>query len=127
LTIPLIERLTKGSSDVILQGRVRSAVYAPLLLCGAITPLSLALAFRTAGIAQAVFFAFGFLPLALFAVLAIYFMVKDPDRLMSENYNIQKRALLLIEEKGGAIPLSATSVQAIANPNFEQNTLRSDS
>jgi hypothetical protein len=46
----------------------------------------------------------------------VYFMLEEPDRLQSEEHVIQKRALALIEEKGGSIPLSPTSIAAITNP-----------
>ena len=47
-----------------------------------------------------------------------YFALIDPDKLRSETYELRKAALSMIEEKGGKIPLEATSVEAISNIEY---------
>ena len=59
-----------------------------------------------------------FIPVVLFVVAYVYFMLNSPDKLRSEEYELRKLALELIEEKGGLIPLSESSVEAIANSEY---------
>jgi hypothetical protein len=57
-----------------------------------------------------------FLPTCLFGIGFIYLLLKDPDKLQSEDYQLHKRALDIIEEKGGQIQVLATSLESITNP-----------
>ncbi len=61
------------------------------------------------------------IPIVVFAVGFIYFMIKDPDKLRSEEYELRKTALTMIEQKGGAISIVETSVEAIANPHYQES------
>ena len=40
----------------------------------------------------------------------------DRDKLQSEDYQIRKQSLELIQEKGDPVPVRATSIDAITNP-----------
>ncbi len=40
----------------------------------------------------------------------------DRDKLQSEDYQIRKQSLELIQEKGDAIPISSASIEVISNP-----------
>jgi len=53
---------------------------------------------------------FGFLFLLLF----------DRDKLQSEDYQIRKQSLELIQEKGQEFPISTTSIEAITNPEIKK-------
>jgi hypothetical protein len=41
-----------------------------------------------------------------------------PEKLQSEDYQLRKQALELIQEKGVRFPIEAASVEAIANPKL---------
>ena len=43
----------------------------------------------------------------------------DRDKLQSEDYQIRKQSLELIQQKGDALPISSTSIQAITNPIYD--------
>lgn len=110
------ERVSRSAQEAVIKTRVRSALYPLLALCALVTvPCAAGALFATGGLRIA-FFILAALPVVLTGVAYVYFMLNEPDRLQSEEHIIQKRALALIEEKGGSIPLSPTSLEAIANP-----------
>ena len=49
-----------------------------------------------------------------------FFLIFDRDKLQSEDYQIRKKTLDIIQEKGDKFPVLATSIQAIANPNLKK-------
>jgi len=54
-------------------------------------------------------------------VLGFFFLLLfDRDKLQSEDYQLRKRSLELIEEKGSTSPVIATSIAVIANPGLPQ-------
>lgn len=46
----------------------------------------------------------------------VYFMLTDPDKLQSEEYQIKARVLEYIEEKGGVSEDERRVIEAISNP-----------
>lgn len=56
------------------------------------------------------------LPILTVVGLFVYFAIKDPNRLHSEQHQIRQKALDLIQDKGQS-PSLLTSVVAIANPD----------
>lgn len=65
------------------------------------------------------------IPPILLVVGFLFFMWKDPDRLQSEGFQLKRQALELIEEKGTAFPVDATSIQRISDPNGSHTKLSS--
>jgi hypothetical protein len=114
----IFERLTSLAEEAIGRLRVSSALNPCLWLCAIAVPFGLVCAYFSTGALQVAGLALTFAPVVLFAIAFLYFMVKDPDKLRSEDYELRKMALEIIEEKGGRLPLSATSVDAIANPYY---------
>jgi hypothetical protein len=51
---------------------------------------------------------------AIFAFL--YLLFKNPDKLQSEDYQIRKQSLELIQEKGHRFPVNPVSIEVIPNP-----------
>ena len=96
--------------------RVRSALNPCLWLCGIVSLPCFAGSIYTIGTIQIILASVGAIPVVIFGIGFLYFMMNDPDKLQSEEYQIQKKALELIEEKGGRIPISPTSIVAITNP-----------
>ncbi len=86
--------------------RHRTAVQPLLWLCGT---LSLG-CFIVAGITKDIWlqhglFCVGLVPVGLFVFAYVYFMFKDPDRLHSEDFQLKRRSLTIVESKGGTVPL----------------------
>jgi hypothetical protein len=52
----------------------------------------------------------------LTAVAYAYFAVWAPDRLQSEPYQLSHRAMNMLQEKGGPIPMQPASLNALVNP-----------
>ena|ERR1700733_9320300 len=48
----------------------------------------------------------GLIPIALFCFAYIYFMITDPDRLHSEEFQLKSRSLAAVESKGGALVIN---------------------
>ena len=59
-------------------------------------------------------------PVAVTTIGFLYLLVFDRDRLQSENYQIRKQTLELIEEKGDLAPIEASTIEVIANPDYPQ-------
>jgi hypothetical protein len=58
-----------------------------------------------------------FLPVGWAAIGFIFLLIFDRDKLQSEDYQIRKRSLELIGQKGQKFTVTATSIQAITNPS----------
>ena len=123
-----LQRLTQFSQGAIPQLRVSSALNPCLWLAGSVTlPAVGGAVYVGSGVVQIAMVLIAATPVALFAVAYLYFMVKDPNKLRSEDYELRKTALDMIQEKGGQLsPSDATSVEAIANPDPESRSGRAD-
>jgi hypothetical protein len=96
---------------------VRSALNPALWMCGIVSVPSACIAAlvpepRWWLIALAV------TPVAMTTIGFLYLLLFDRDRLQSENYQIRKQTLELIEQKGDLAPIEATTIEVIANPDF---------
>jgi hypothetical protein len=50
-------------------------------------------------------FIVGLVPIALFVFSYVYFMFTDPDRLHSEEFQLKRRSLRMVESKGGTVAI----------------------
>jgi hypothetical protein len=57
-----------------------------------------------------------YLPVATAIFGFLFLLFRDRDKLQSEDYQLRKHSLDLIQQKGDAFPIAPTSLQAIANP-----------
>jgi hypothetical protein len=114
----ITERLTSVAKDAGMRLHVRSALNPLLWLCAICSPLSFSLSFFSEGILQILFFLVGALPIVCACGAYIYWMVKAPNRLHSEDYQLRRQALEMIHEKGVKVGVLANSVVAITNPNL---------
>lgn len=57
-----------------------------------------------------------FLPVSVAVLGFLVLLFVDRDKLQSEDYQIRKQSLELIQEKGDPVPVRATSIDAITNP-----------
>lgn len=95
--------------------RVRSALNPALWLCAIVTsPIVMVALFSNNVPIWIILIACA--PVALAVIGFIYFLLRDPDKLQSEDYQLRKRSLELIEEKGDLQPIVADTLVAIANP-----------
>jgi hypothetical protein len=120
-----IERVTRGAQEAAVRLHVRSALNPLLWLCAICSPASLAIGAFASGAAQVAFLAIGALPVICACGAYVYLMIKAPDRLHSEDYQLRRQALQMIYEKGTKGGVLASSVVAITNPNLP--TLPGDS
>lgn len=114
----IVEKLTRTAEHAVGRLKVSTALNSVLWLCGIICPLGMLTACYVQGWVQIAILTLTFLPILLFATGFLYFLLRDPDKLRSEDFEIRKQALELIEEKGGKIPMLETSVTDIANPEY---------
>lgn len=56
------------------------------------------------------------LPVIIAVVGFLFLLLFDRDKLQSEDYQIRKKTLEIIQEKGDSFPMVATSFDAITNP-----------
>lgn len=59
----------------------------------------------------------GALGIVAFLTAYFYFMVKDPDRLHSEEFRTTSRALDIVESKTGHIEVNPVELREISNPD----------
>ncbi len=96
---------------------VQNVMNPVLWLCGLVTIPSI-IAIVTMGAPHWVLFVLAIAPVMVALMAYIYFMVKAPDRLQSESYQLRKQALELIEEKGDLSAIDASSIEVISNPDL---------
>lgn len=96
---------------------VKNVLNPVLAVCGLISlPAMFALAYAPNPSWVHILLALG--PVAVALIAFLFFMVKDPNRLQSESYQLRKQALELIEEKGNLAVIEATSIEVISNPDL---------
>ena len=112
------DKLTQRAVDAGGRLRVKSALNPILWLCGIITIPCISVMTYLGTPVQTWLIILAFIPVACAAFGFIFLLVFDRDKLQSEDYQIRKRSLELIQQKGDALPLSSTSIEAIANPVY---------
>ena len=97
------EQITRRLGDVGGRLRVKSALNPVLWPCAVVTVPAISLASYTEGPPWLLvcFVVIAFVPLLLVAIGFVVLLLRDPDKLQSEDYQIRKRTLEMIGEKGG--------------------------
>ncbi len=110
--------LRKSATSAARQLRVKSALNPMLWLTGIATPVCFCAAytFRERTIISAVLLGAGLLPIFVTCGGFAYFAIRSPEKLQSEDYQLRHEALLIIQQKSGALELDPASLPAIANP-----------
>ena len=96
---------------------VRSALNPVLWLCGIVTVPAVLIA-SVVPSSPWWLVALACTPVALAAIGFLFLLIFDRDRLQSENYQIRKQTLELIEQKGDLEPIDASTIEVIANPDY---------
>ena len=96
--------------------RVRSALNPALWLSAIVTVPVVFAAIRYVGGAPPWLIVLAYLPVSTAVLGFIFLLFFDRDKLQSEDYQLRKQSLDLIQQKGDAFPVSPTSLDAIANP-----------
>lgn len=105
--------------------RVRSALNPVLWLCAIVTvPCAMSYSWSAEKPEWLLVLAFAPVTVALFGFLVLLF--KDPDKLQSEEYQIRKQSLELIQQKGDSMVISAVSAVLIPKPNDSEAPLLED-
>lgn len=120
--VDVFERLTSLAEHAIGKLKVSSALNPVLWLAAISIPVGFGTASLSAGILQIAGLCLAFTPIALFAIGFLYFMAKSPEKLRSEEYELRKMALELVEEKGGRIAIAQASVEAISNVEYRSGS-----
>lgn len=84
---------------------VRSALNPILWLCAIIYPTTI-VAFIIRPDLPAAFLWFGVAPIAFAVIGFVYFMIRDPDKLQSEEFQIRKKTIEFSQQKGDSHPVA---------------------
>lgn len=113
------EKISQKAIDAGGRLRVKSALNPILWLCAIITiPCVSALVYIDPP-APMWLIVLAFIPVVCAAFGFMFLLVMDRDKLQSEDYQIRKQSLELIQQKGDALPISSASIQSIANPIYD--------
>ena len=112
-------QLARFSEQAIARASLRSALNPVILLMLITTPIGAIGAYMTLGFLQIVSIILALTGPSLFVFAFVYFMFKHPQMLRSEQYDLKRMALGVIEQKGERFPISDTSVEAIANLEYK--------
>ena len=115
----LFHRLTGLAESAIGSLKVRSALNPVLWLALITIPFGFAAAMISDSVAvKVVGLVIAAVPVFLFGLGFVYLMCKSPDKLRSEEFELKRMALSMIQEKGGPIVIGQVSVEAITNPDY---------
>jgi hypothetical protein len=99
--------------------RVKSALNPILWLCGIITVPCVAVLSYLEPPTPIWLVILAFIPVCCAAIGFLFLLIWDRDKLQSEDYQIRKKSLELIQQKGDALPVVSSSIEAIANPIYD--------
>ncbi len=115
----VFERLSQLAEQALGKIKVSSALNSCLWLCAFVIPFGFVAAAFASGPLHIAGIVIAFIPIVLFSIGFLYFMIKSPEKLRSEEYELRKFALELVQEKGGRIAVATTSVEAISNLDYK--------
>jgi hypothetical protein len=112
------EQIVASATSAAGKLRVKSALNPMLWLCAIVSLPCFILAYLFAGIEPlaSVLVYVGAGPVVATIIGFLYFMMFAPEKLQSEEYQIRHETLELIKQKGSAVEISPSSLEAIANP-----------
>lgn len=108
-----------SAGSAAFQLNVKSALNPILWALGIITVPSIIVSLFATGGAQVALIILAFVPAVTFVISYLLLLFRDPDKLQSEHYQIQKKTLDLIEQKGEGFQIKPISIEAISRPQYE--------
>jgi hypothetical protein len=118
--MPITETIAKKAMETGGRLRVKSALNPVLWLCAIITIPGL-MYLRSSQVEPPLLIQFIIgLPVLVASLGFLYLMIVDRDKLQSEDYQIRKLSLELVQEKGDRFPAMARTIEAITNPRYKQ-------
>jgi hypothetical protein len=114
----LFEKISTTTTSAVKEIHQRSALNPLLWLVGVtiVPSLSAAVVLQDHPTVLAALIVLGFLPVVAVCGVAIYFAVRKPERLQSEDYLIRHEALEMIGVKAASIQVDPTSIELLAAP-----------
>lgn len=116
MTVKIYEKMAEAGGRL----RVRSALNPALWLCAIVVAPALLLVWRLGGTPSTWLLVLVFAPVITAIVGFLFLLFFDRDKLQSEEYQLRKRSLELIQEKGDPFPVLGASIQAITNPRISR-------
>jgi hypothetical protein len=112
-----LEDLVRTASTRVDAVRVVGSAINPLLwLTGLVSPLSLVLSVSAGEAWQRLaFFGLAVVPVIITIAVYIRFMMRDPDRLQSEEFRLRQRALKMLYKRG-----ANTEISEVANARVDK-------
>lgn len=113
----IINRLTEAGGRL----KVKSALNPALWLCAIVTGPSVVIAMVLILCGKEVpiwLICLIFSPIFCAVGGFLYLLIFDRDKLQSEDYQIRKQTLEMIQEKGNKFPIIGTSIASILNPTL---------
>jgi len=113
--VRILEQIAGSTRHAIASVRQRSALNPAIGLCIVVTVPSFILAAITPGV-RVPFIAIGSLPVAAGVFAYIYLLLRDPDRLQTEDFLTRMSELGYIYRKGDVTALPAADLELKTNP-----------
>lgn len=113
----LRESIIARAAHAVERLSVKSALNPMLWLCGLVTTPGLVAALLLPTMPPWLIF-LACAPVAAATAGFAFLLVVDRDKLQSESYQLRKRALELIEEKGNVQGIDASTIEVISNPDL---------
>jgi len=114
--VTIQDKLLQRFGDIGGRLRVKSALNPVLWLCAIVTIPTLYIISKQEGSTPLWLILIATAPVGCAVLGFIFLLIFDRDKLQSEDYQIRKKTLDIIQEKGDKFPVLATDIQAIANP-----------
>jgi hypothetical protein len=116
------EQVTHKLANAGGQLRVKSALNPVLWLCALVTAPALIFSNQSNGTVQTWIIVIAFLPVVVACIGFLFLLLFDRDKLQSEEYQIRKQSLEIIQEKGGKLIVNPMNIEAITNPDYPRLT-----
>jgi hypothetical protein len=113
-----LERIAASAHSAATHLRVKSALNPMLWLCAIVSLPCFSLSYFAHGIEPLATWLIYMGALPIFATIIgfLFFMIKSPEKLQSEDYQIRHETLELIRQKGTDLQIAPSSLHVIANP-----------
>ena len=112
----LTETITQRAADAGGKLRVRSALNPVLWMCGIITIPCVFVITQSNSQPPTWLVIITVAPVAVAVLGFLFLLFFDRDKLQSEDFQIRKKSLEIIQEKGDSFAIATTSIDAISNP-----------